>query len=805
MTRYELRLPATALVSYVAAATTWVTLLAWTPFAEKPSDYMVPLLGACLLVATTGAVLRSTRTPVLLVPLVELVVVSVWLHHRWAGDQALGGWLPTPESIAQVRTLIAASADAAQSYASPVPQSVPEFAVLMILAGTVTAVAVDLLACGLRRAPLAGLPLLAAYTAPVSIVADGVSWLTFAAAALLFLALIACQEAVRLTHWGQQVSSRGGVPDPAVTGQAVWSSARKIGVSATGLAVVVPLLVPTLSLSLFGGGDGNGGNGNPVTLSNPIADLKRDLVQGEDVDMVRVRTAGDPAYLRYSVLDTFDGETWRPSGREIPVDQRASGLIPRPPGLDAAVDRRTVPWSVDLSNDYKFTWLPAPYPVYSLNAPGDWRYDRRTLDFVSASDDQSSAGISYDLEAVEVEPTAEQLADAGPAPATVYGPGTDLPDNLPEMVRELALQVTSGTQSKYDAAKALQQWFRVDGGFRYSTDRAQGNGVSDLEAFLTDGDGGRVGYCEQFAASMALMGRSLGIPSRVAIGFLRPEPAGKDTYVFSAHDLHAWPEMYFEGTGWVRFEPTPGVRTGAAPGYTRQQGPTAQGREESSSAAAPRQNLNRFDQPSASTATGAAAGGQGGGRNGTWALVGAGALLLALALLLTPRLLRAASGRRRWAAATTPGDLAETAWAELRATAVDLGIAWNDRVTLRTRARDLVGSFGRPGAEQDAHTRAPARGADANPEAARALERLVRLLEEARYARSMSVSAAEHGRVRDDLDLCVEAMYAAASRRQRTRATWLPVSLLRRGAAPRGSRVPRGVSLLDDPGVDHAV
>ena len=56
---------------------------------------------------------------------------------------------------------------------------------------------------------------------------------------------------------------------------------------------------------------------------------------------------------------------------------------------------------------------------------------------------------------------------------------------------------------------------------------------------------------------MALMGRSLGIPSRVAVGFLRPEQVGQDTYVYSSRDLHAWPEMYFGGIGWVRFEPTP--------------------------------------------------------------------------------------------------------------------------------------------------------------------------------------------------------------------------------------------------------
>ena len=72
---------------------------------------------------------------------------------------------------------------------------------------------------------------------------------------------------------------------------------------------------------------------------------------------------------------------------------------------------------------------------------------------------------------------------------------------------------------------------------------------------------------------MAVMARSLNIPARVAIGFLKPEPIGPDTYVYSAHDLHAWPELYFPGAGWVRFEPTPPDRATTTPGYTQHEFP----------------------------------------------------------------------------------------------------------------------------------------------------------------------------------------------------------------------------------------
>ena len=801
--------PSSALISLVAALTTWVTLLAWTPFAERPSTYMVPLFGACLLVAVSGALLRSARLPAVLVALAQLLVLAVWLHHRWAAADAWAGWVPTAESLATLNETLALAVDAAQSYVAPIPKSVPQFAPLLVVAGSATAVLVDFLACGLRRAPVAGLPLLAVYTAPVSILDGGVSWLKFVLAALAFLGLIACQEADRLTHWGQQVSGGGRIFDSQstrVSSQAVWSSARKIGLTATGLAVLVPIFVPTYSLGFLGGEGSGTGDGGSLSIDNPIADLRRDLNRGTDVDLLRVTTEDDDtSYLRISVLDFFDGEKWSPARRQIPVEQRAAGLVPRPPGLDPDVPRERARWSVLTSSIFDSQWLPAPYPVFSIEAPGDWRYDRDTLDFVSFPEDQSAAGLSYQLERIKIDPTAEQLAGAPPAPAEVFGPNTELPGQVPDTVRELARLVTEGADSRYESAVALQRWFRVDGGFRYSLERSEpGSGVDDLERFLFDTQEGRVGYCEQFAAAMALMGRSIGIPSRLAMGFLRPERDGASGYVYSAWDLHLWPEMYFEGIGWVRFEPTPAARTGRVPAYTRQTlADDPSSRSPSSAPLAPSQN--RFSDQAAPTAGADRNGGASGFDTGLAVLVG-GVTLALLALLALPRTLRVYLRRRRWESADTPVALAEAAWAELRDTALDLGISWSDDETVRNRARALVRSFAHPGVEEDALARAAARGQGAYPEADAALTRLVELVERARYSRSVPPSAAVVQQVEGDLDLCVAALRAGASRAQRTRARWLPASLWSRWSAAwaAGGRTDTG-SLLDEPGVDHAI
>jgi transglutaminase-like putative cysteine protease len=809
MTEHRLTWPQTAVPSLLAALTSWISLWAWDGFVERASGFLVPALGGVLLVAVTGMLLRSVRVPAVLVMLGQLMVLVVWLTHRWTPETALGGWLPTAASIDVFRGVLASSVNAAQSFQAPVPAEVPAIHPLLVVAGVGVAVLVDFLACGLRRVPAAGLPLLAVYTAPVSILADGVPWWVFAAGSVAFLSLLASDEGGRLTGWGRQLSSGGRISDTVSTGistASVRSSARKIGLTATGLAVVVPVVLPTLGTGLLAGrGPGGNGDGEAVSISNPMVDLRRDLVRGADVDLVTMRTTSpDPSYLRISVLDTFTGETWKPSGRDIPVEQQAQGRLPRPPGLDADVARSEDDYELDLTSAFDSTWLPTPYPVSTIETDGDWRYDADTFDFVSATEGQTAAGATYSLSALDVAPTVDDLVDAGPSPESVFTPYTDLPSDLPDSVPDLARRLTDGLESRFEKAVRLQRWFREDGGFTYSLERAAGNGTEDLVGFLGTGPGSRVGYCEQFAAAMAVMGRTLGIPSRVAVGFLRPQQVGEQVYVYSAHDLHAWPEMYFDGVGWVRFEPTPAARATGVPGYTTGQ-VSAPEPVDTPSGAVPNQTPDA-ELPSRQPDAGAAAGSDGDTGSGG---LGAG-LLLGLgvaAVVASPFLLRTAVRRRRWASASTPAEVAEAGWAELRDSVLDLRLPWDDAETLRTRARGVVSHFGEPDwDESQSHVRARMRGAEADPEATQALERLVEDVERARYARvSTAASGRDEAAVAADVRTCVEALHAGAAKKTRHRAAVLPASLVRNREWLSGPRRRAGGAPLADAAVDRAV
>jgi transglutaminase-like putative cysteine protease len=382
-----------------------------------------------------------------------------------------------------------------------------------------------------------------------------------------------------------------------------------------------------------------------------------------------------------------------------------------------------------------------------------------------------TAQLSWTLRAVKLDYDANRLAEAGPVGALVPREYTELPPGLDPIVRTLATQVTGDSTSRFEKAVALQQWFREDGGFTYNTDVDLGNGEDDLVRFLTEGDGGRTGYCEQFAAAMAVMAREIGIPARVAVGFLEPEQVDDDTWVYSAHDLHAWPELFFSGSGWVRFEPTPPGRASGVPDYTTQPVTIGDDNATSNPSASASDELPNRDE-TGPTKPQDQAGDQGQNANAdsgfpwVWVVAGAALVLVGVLIALAPRTLRRRRREHR-------GQLGpEEAWEELHDTALDLRLPWPQHRSPRQTREALVQLFGAP---RDEFTpERPRRGPDTNPDAVFALDRIVHALELLRYARA---DGTEPGTWRAEMQTCVEALYGGAPGRARRAAVWWPRSV----------------------------
>ena len=771
----------------VAAATTWLTMLSWRGFSELWGRFLGPLILVAAAVAVIGVLLRAAPVPrrIGVVLHVVLVVVLVWLMLGGSPFHPISSGHHIADHIGDAWT-------SAEGYRPPIPTNVPSIAPLLIPCGALALLVVDILACWMRRVPLAGLPLLAVYCVPISVIGDGVSGLVFLFAAAGFLLMMFLHESAHITRWGRPLGGASAAADPngfGVRTGASKTSATTVGSASLVLAVLLPLFIPTLhldGLGLFG----PGGGGDGVKVVNPIADMRRNLHRGKDVPLLTVKTDDpDPSYMRIAVLNLFNGVEWTSGNREIVQGQTASGLLPfSEEGLALNVPTDPHNYTVTASRNFDSRWLPTQFPVSSVFARGDWHWDASTMDFISANDSTNAAGLTWTMSAANPTLSSFSMVNSLTAPLSIQTPFTALPSTLPDYVKELAQKVTRRAGGvRFEQAVTLQNWFRDN--FRYSLKTAPGDGTQALMQFLSSGKGGRVGYCEQFASAFAVMARTLGLPARVAIGFLSPQKTGNGQYVYSSHDMHAWPEVYFRGSGWVRFEPTPARRAVTPPPYTTEavtkpgkgqqnsQGPGGRFTTDPTSAAT--KHVDELQQgSSASSGTGV-----------PWVWVGSALVLLVLlgTLSLVPGVIRRGRRHRRLEGG------AEQAWAELRDTAVDLGVAWPSSRTPHETGYLLAGWFG-PDPEGTPLVRPP-RGRGLAPGAEDALDRIVLTLERVRYARSADDSP---GVLADDVRTCIASLENGCTRGNLRRARWLPRSLFggsRRSAARAGlEREPEAVA-----------
>jgi transglutaminase-like putative cysteine protease len=760
-------------MALVAAATTWIGMWSWKGFTTSWGAFLGPLIVVAAFVSVGGALLRAAPIPrrAGVALHVLAIVVLLWVM--------LGGSPISP--FASTRDIAQNISDAwvsASTWAPPIPTTVPSIAPLMIPCGALALFLVDLTACWLRRVSLAGLPLLAVYCVPISLIGTGVSWLVFLVAATGFLLMMFLQESAHISRWGRPLGTSAAGADPhgfGVSTGASRTSASTVGSAAVVLAVILPIFIPTLhldGLGMFGAG-GSGGSG--VKVVNPITDMRRNLQRGKDVALLDIKTDDpNPSYLRIAVLTQFTGVEWTTGSRQIISDQVADGIVPLEQGLFNDVPLTSYNYSVQATSDFDSRWLPTQFPVSDIEAAGDWHWDASTMDFIAGPGQPTTAGASWTMTSSRPKLSPSAMEHSLQAPLAIQTAYTGYPSTLPPLVQDLAERHTAGDTTRFQRAVDLQRWFRSTGHFRYSLNTNPGDGNNALLTFLTRGKGGRVGYCEQFASAFAVMARTLQIPARVAVGFLQPTQGANGDWVYSAHDLHAWPELYFHGSGWVRFEPTPASRAGTTPVYTRESdvktgGPKKTQGPEGGRISSEPTATNSVARPSdLSTSSGSSDS----GFQVPWVqlLIGVVVLILLGLLALLPRSIRRSRRTKRLAGT------AEDAWAELRDSAVDLGVGWSAGRSPHDTGSQLVGWFG---AEPDGPPPVrPARGRGLAPGAEDALDRIVRALERVRYAR---FSDDVPGALADDVRTCIAALEHGSTRRALRRAQWMPRSVFVRG------------------------
>ncbi len=288
--------------------------------------------------------------------------------------------------------------------------------------------------------------------------------------------------------------------------------------------------------------------------------------------VLTIRARHTPYYWRATVLDRFDGTRWledvwpetaRQSRELMPAPARKqSNLLRQEVTVVALEDNHVIGASIPVSNDL------GESAVYEGQG-------------VSRMIGGLQRGQHYAVSSYASRPTPEELVRVRPSyPRALTKPGRDLdlvrgvtappfgtPGREARLVKPLtgrlvpyaqlyerARQVAGETRSPYAATVALETWFRSTGGFTYSEQPGATPGLPPLVGFVI---GTKTGYCQHFAGAMALMLRLLGIPARVAAGFV-PGRYHDDFWEVTDRDAHTWVEVWFRGFGWLPFDPTPG-------------------------------------------------------------------------------------------------------------------------------------------------------------------------------------------------------------------------------------------------------
>ncbi|BBE22103.1 hypothetical protein MN0502_09860 [Arthrobacter sp. MN05-02] len=675
-----------SLLAVLAAATSLNGVVdAWTWF--------LPVVRTLVPVLLAMALTRTLRLGGVLSALVGILALVGSLTAQFFPRQSILAIVPGPGTSLELQRLLAQAEETVVSQVAPVLPGAGIFLIVCAALGLI-AILVDVVATTLRMPAASGLALFTVLIAPAIVKPNGVGMSAFLTTALAYLLLLA------LAQWREnRLASGGARASSGFAGRSVI-----IGAAALAVTVILPLFVPGFNSGAFPQGARMNVWGNATGL-NPAVTLGNDLRNPTGFGRIAYSTNSDtPLYLRAVTLEDFSGRRWEPDQR---LDGRETGVgdIGAEQGTPGSAPDGTTVFTRVTTQSYASPWLLSPYaPVGVTNLSGNWAWDPANLSIL-ATDGGSTARQSYLVQSRSADLTREGLGSIRPSESdSVPEVFSELPDDTPDIVRTTTDEVAGEFVNPYDKALAIQNYLRgpqftysveapVDGGY-------DGSGMDVMARFLES----RSGYCVHYAGTMAVMARAAGIPSRVAIGYTPGSPTG-DTqqgpagtelreFVVDSRNAHAWPELYFEGVGWVQFEPTPS--RGVVPTYAQQAfapvGPRADDTDALNPGGLPAGGRTGSAEESADADDGAQTGGAQDEAQPAAGLLAVGGIAL---LALLPLLLRSARtrSRRRSVAADAPdgtgAGAATAAWAETTELAGDYGYPLEPTDTPRSFAGRL--------------------------------------------------------------------------------------------------------------------
>jgi transglutaminase-like putative cysteine protease len=536
--------------------------------------YAGPLLTQLLLGAAVGSVAVSVaarRLPSWLVAPLSVLAL--------AGYAALALWL-TARHAALPGSFAAVATDAARNgiprlLTALIPvEPLPDTVLIPLVAAWLAGLAGAEVALRTGRVLLAYLPPTLLYAGALYVVgpnADPAIWqsLAFAAAAVVGLAVTR-----RPDPWAGGPDSGTGAGVPAAVRMRLAASTAAGAVVVIGLAAAVAPVVagrvgatPVDPRRYVQPPQVNSLDESPlIRLSgwalNPtekLFDVHSDTAQAAAAAPSSQGDAGGPhagqtggVRIRLAVLNDYDGVTWRVgatyrnAGRVLPATQTHPGSV-----VDTVRQEITI-------GDLSGRLLPAVATPQEV-AGARVAYDQGSGTLMRP--EGLVPGLRYTVTSTRERPDPNLLTTAnvpsGDAVARVLGVG----DGVPDQLRRLAEQLATGNAAPYARALAVEQFLAEH--YRLVADAPSGHAYPNLRFFLfgPPNGGGQRGTSEQFAAAYAVLGRLMGLPTRVVVGFNSATGNGP----VHASDAYAWPEVLFDGVGWVAFDPLPRPNTEPRP------------------------------------------------------------------------------------------------------------------------------------------------------------------------------------------------------------------------------------------------
>lgn len=276
-------------------------------------------------------------------------------------------------------------------------------------------------------------------------------------------------------------------------------------------------------------------------------------------------------YWRIETKEIYTGKGWE----SLSADESAGLNVLTPDNLPLRMFQDDVDteksWAfIQMEKKADIPKIVYPYGILSIDIhEAQIIADENTESFYAQYNGQNITPDQYSVIYDHPSFNIDELNQSGEKdPTEIKERYTQLPENLPERVHDLAEEITDTFETRYEKALAIEQYFGQGGEFMYQTEDVPvpREDQDYVDQFLFES---QVGYCDNYSTSMVVLLRTLDIPTRWVKGFTAGEmttpdavdidvPSDMDVYEVTSSNAHSWVEVFFPDTGWVPFEPTQG-------------------------------------------------------------------------------------------------------------------------------------------------------------------------------------------------------------------------------------------------------